>query len=182
MRILLFGATGMIGEGVLRYVLELKDVSEVTAVSRRPLRFQHEKLSVVIEPDMEYLSQRDKLHDFDVCLYCLGVSAVGMSEEEYRRQTVDLTLRVAEQIAPLNAAMIFEYVSGMGAGPESKQMWRRVKGEAEQAVLSFGFRDAYALRPGFISTHAWSYSSPCGRAVCVWDYRAISLAPQKALP
>lgn len=150
MKILLFGATGMIGEGVLRYVLESQHVDEVVAVSRRPLRFEHAKLSVVIEPDMEHLSQREKLSGFDLCLYCLGVSAVGMSEVEYRKQTIDLTIRIAEQITPLNPAMIFEFVSGEGAGPNAKQMWRRVKAEAEQAVLQFGFRDAYAIRPGFI--------------------------------
>jgi uncharacterized protein YbjT (DUF2867 family) len=150
MKILLFGATGMIGEGVLRYVLESQRVSQVTAVTRRPLSFQHDKLSVVIEQNMEHLSQLDELHPFDVCLYCLGVSAVGMSEEKYRQQTIDLTMRIVEQIAPLNPSMVFEYVSGSGAGADSKQMWRRVKGEAEQAVLAFGFHDAYILRPGFI--------------------------------
>lgn len=114
------------------------------------MSFHHDKLSVLIERDMAHFTQPGTLCGFDVCLYCLGVSAVGMSEAEYRQQTIDLTIRIIEQIAPLNPSMIFEYVSGSGAGPNSKQMWRRVKGEAEQAVLAFGFHDAYILRPGFI--------------------------------
>lgn len=150
MKILLFGATGMVGEGVLRYLLASGQASAICAVSRRPLRLNHPKLTVVIEADMEHLTQLDMLRGFDVCLYCLGASAVGMSEAEYRRVTCDLTITVAKQIAPLNPSMTFEFVSGTGAGPQAKQMWRRVKGEAEVAVLNFGFRDAYVVRPGFI--------------------------------
>lgn len=150
LRVLLFGGTGMIGGGVLRALLSMQEVDAITSVSRTAAPLQHPKLTQVLEKDMEHMSQTERISNFDVCLFCLGATSVGMSEEQYRRLTVDLTLSIAKQIAPLNPKMIFEYVSGERAGDDAKQMWRRVKGEAERAVLQFGFYDAYIVRPGFI--------------------------------
>jgi uncharacterized protein YbjT (DUF2867 family) len=161
MNILLFGATGMVGDGVLRWLIASPKVSRVVAVSRRGLLnahnafavrlpIQHPKLETVIEADVFHLLNVDALKDFDACFFCLGVSSVGMGAEEYRRITYDLTLAVARQLLPGNPRMVFEYISGEGTDSNSGQKWARVKAETEAALSKMGFRDAYALRPGFI--------------------------------
>jgi uncharacterized protein YbjT (DUF2867 family) len=150
MNILLFGATGMVGDGVLRWLVASPKVSRVVAVSRKPLVVQHPKLDTVIEPDMFRLQQLDSLRDFDACFFCLGVSSVGMLPEDYRRLPYHLTVSVARQLLPGNPRMVFEYISGEGTDANSRQKWSRVKAETETALLNVGFRDAYALRPGFI--------------------------------
>lgn len=150
MKILLFGATGLVGDGILRWLITSPRVGRVVAVSRRPPFVQHSKLEVVIEEDMFQLRNIDGLKGFHACFFCLGASSVGMSEAGYRRLTVDLTLAVARQLAPGNPRMVFELISGAGAGSGAGQMWRRVKGEAEDALLALGLHDAYALRPAFI--------------------------------
>lgn len=150
MKVLLFGATGMVGDGVLRWLLASPKVESVAAVSRKPLPVQHTKLETVIEADMFRLQHLDALRDFDACFFCLGASSVGMSAEDYRRLTYDLTLAVALQLRPGNPRMVFEYISGEGTDANSRQSWARVKAETETALLNMGFRDAYAIRPGFI--------------------------------
>lgn len=150
MKILLFGATGMVGEGVLRWRIASPKASRVVAVSRKPLAVQHPKLEAVIEPDMSHLQHVNTLWDFDACFFCLGASSVGMSPEDYRRLTYDLTVAVARQLLPGNPRMVFEYISAEGTDAKSQQRWAQVKAETETAVLNMGFRDAYALRPGFI--------------------------------
>ena len=150
MKILLFGATGMVGDGVLRWLIASHTVSRVVAVSRRALLVKHPKLQTVVEPDMFHLKNLDTLRDFDACFFCLGASSVGMSPEDYRRLTYDLTLAVARQLLPGNPRMVFEYISGEGTDANSRQNWARVKAETETALLNMGFRDAYAIRPGFI--------------------------------
>lgn len=150
MNILLFGATGMVGEGVLRWLVGSPKVTRVVAVSRKPLSVQYPKLETVLETDMFRLLHLDLLRDFDACFFCLGASSVGMSPEDYRRLTYDLTLAVARQLLPGNPRMVFEYISGEGTDANSRQNWARVKAETETALLNMGFRDAYAVRPGFI--------------------------------
>src|SRR5215831_17921692 len=115
MRVILFGATGMVGQGVLRECLLDPDVSEVLAVGRTATGTSHAKLREEIVPNVAELSEcESKLSGFDACFFCLGVSSVGMSEPDYRRVTYDLTLAVAPTLARLNPAMIFVYVSGAG--------------------------------------------------------------------
>jgi uncharacterized protein YbjT (DUF2867 family) len=151
LNILLFGATGMVGDGVLRWLISLSKVERVVASSRKPLTLQHAKLAVVVvEEDMFQLQHTDALRDFDACFFCLGASSVGMSTADYRRLTFDLTISVARQLLPSNPRMVFEYISGEGTSSESRQAWARVKAETEATLLAMGFRDAYALRPGFI--------------------------------
>jgi uncharacterized protein YbjT (DUF2867 family) len=150
MNILLFGATGLVGDGVLRWLIASPKVSRVVAVSRRPLVVQHPKLEVVIEPDMFHLQHVDTLRGLDACFFCLGAGSVGMSPEDYRRLTYDLTVAVAAQFLPGNPRMVFQYISGEGTDAKSRQRWAQVKAETETALLNMGFRDAYALRPGFI--------------------------------
>ena len=150
MNILLFGATGMVGDGVLRWLIASPKVSRVVAVSRKPLAVKHPKLETIIEADMFHLQHLIELRDFDACLFCLGASSVGMSPEEYRRLTHHLTVSVARQLLPGNPRIVFEYISGEGTDAKSRQRWAQVKAETETALLNMGFGDAYALRPGFI--------------------------------
>jgi uncharacterized protein YbjT (DUF2867 family) len=150
MNILLFGATGMVGDGVLRWLIASSKVSRVVAVSRKPVSQQHPKLEALIEADMFHLKHLGELRDFDACFFCLGVSSVGMTAEAYRGLTYDLTVAVARQLLPGNPHMVFEYISGEGTDAHSRQRWAQVKAETETALLNLGFRDAYALRPGFI--------------------------------
>jgi len=150
MNILLFGATGMVGDGVLRWLIASPQVNRVVAVSRKALLVKHPKLETVIEQDMFHLQHVDVLQGFDACFFCLGASSVGMAPHAYRRLTFDLTLAVARQLLPGNPRMVFEYISGEGTDANSRQRWARVKAETEAALFEIGFRDAYALRPGFI--------------------------------
>lgn len=153
MKVLLFGATGMVGQGVLRECLLDPDVREVLVVGRRATGQQHEKLRERVLPDVADLSAVEPdLQGFDACLFCLGVSSAGMTEERYTRLTYDLTLAVAGTLAGLNPGMTFIYVSGMGtdSSERGRTMWARVKGRTENALLRLPFRAAYLFRPGFI--------------------------------
>jgi uncharacterized protein YbjT (DUF2867 family) len=153
MRILLFGATGMVGQGVLRECLLDPDIGDVLAVGRSATGQRHPKLREVVRPDLLDLEEiADELTGFDACFFCLGVTSLGMTEERYRQVTYDLTLSVARTLAPLNPAMTFVYVSGMGTDSSGlgRSMWARVKGETENALLRLPFRAAYMFRPAAI--------------------------------
>ena len=153
MRVLLFGATGMVGQGVLRECLLDPDVSEVLIVGRSALGKDgtNPRLRELIVPDVAELSAIEpQLFGFDACFFCLGVSSVRMSEADYRRVTYDLTLAVAKTLARLNPAMTFVYVSGAGTNVAGRSMWARVKGETENALLGLPFK-AVMFRPGFIA-------------------------------
>jgi uncharacterized protein YbjT (DUF2867 family) len=152
MRVLLFGATGMVGQGVLRECLLDDRVTDVLCVGRTPTGQRHAKLREVVTPDLFDLSDvDDAFAGYDACFFCLGVSSAGMREADYRRVTFDLTLSVARPLAEANPQMTFVYVSGAGTSSDgqSRMMWARVKGETENAVLALPFR-GYAMRPGFI--------------------------------
>ena len=152
MKALLFGATGMVGQGVLLACLDDPDITEVLVVGRSPVRQQHAKLTEILRPDLFDLGPvADRLTGYDACFFCLGVSSVGMKEGSYRHLTYDLTLTIAETIAPLNPGMAFEYISGEGTdtSEQGRTMWARVKGATENAVLALPFT-GYAIRPGFI--------------------------------
>jgi uncharacterized protein YbjT (DUF2867 family) len=150
MNILLFGATGMVGDGVLRWLVDSPKVDRIVAVSRRPLDVRDPKLETVIEADMFRLHHLGRLKDFDACFFCLGASSVGMSKANYRRLTYDMTIAVARQLLAGNPNMVFEYISGEGTDANSRQAWARVKAETEDALAKMGFRAAYGVRPGFI--------------------------------
>lgn len=153
MRVLLFGATGMIGQGVLRECLLAADVQEVVAVGRTPLTLEHPKLHQVLHADMLDLQALENLlQGFDACFFCLGVSSAGMNETRYTHLTYDLTLVAASTLARLNPQMTFIYVSGAGADSSetSQSMWARVKGKTENALLRLPFKAVYVFRPGLI--------------------------------
>jgi uncharacterized protein YbjT (DUF2867 family) len=150
-RMILFGATGMVGQGVLRECLLDDGVSEVLSVGRSCSGITDGKASEILLKDLYDLSGiEEQLRGYDACFFCLGVSSAGMKEADYRRVTYDLTLDVAKTLVRLNPGMVFEYVSGAGTNLKSRQMWARVKGETEEALLGLGFRQAYMLRPGYI--------------------------------
>ena len=152
MNVVLFGATGMVGAGVLTECLEDPRVRSVLVVGRHPCGVVHPKLREVIRSDFfEYSDLRADLEVRDACFFCLGVSAAGMTEAAYRRLTYDLTLSAAKALADLNPGLTFCYVSGEGTdGTESGRfMWARVKGKTENDLLQLPFK-AYMFRPGFI--------------------------------
>jgi uncharacterized protein YbjT (DUF2867 family) len=150
MRVILFGATGMLGQGVLRECLLAPDVESVLSVGRAPTGQRHDKLREIVHRDFTDFSPIEaELSGLDACFFCLGVSSAGMSESEYRRVTYDFTLAAARVLAKRNPQLTFVYVSGQGTNADGRAMWARVKGETENALLAMPFR-AYLLRPGFI--------------------------------
>ena len=153
MKVILFGATGMVGQGVLRECLLAPDVEQVLAVGRRATGQQHEKLRELVHENLtDYSSVEDRLTGHDACFFCLGVSSAGMSEADYRRVTYDLALAAARTLVKLNPGMTFVFVSGAGTDSTGKgrSMWARVKGETENALLQLPFKAAYMFRPAFI--------------------------------
>lgn len=153
MKVIIFGATGMIGRGVLRECLLDSEIAAVLTVGRSATGLRHEKLKELVHKDLQDLSAvEDDLSGYDACFFCLGVSSVGMKEEEYRRVTYDITMAVARTLAKLNAGMTFIYVSGSGTDSteQGRVMWARVKGRTENALLRLPFKAAYMFRPAYI--------------------------------
>jgi len=153
MKVLIFGATGMIGQGVLRECLMDSGIERVQTVGRTGTGVEHPKLREVVHRDLwNYSSIETDLSGFDACFCCLGVSSVGMKEADYRRVTYELTMAAAESLARLNPRMTFVYVSGAGtdSSERGRSMWARVKGQTENALLRLPFHAAYMFRPGII--------------------------------
>jgi uncharacterized protein YbjT (DUF2867 family) len=153
MKIILFGATGMVGQGVLRECLLDPKIESVLSVGRAPTGRADAKLRELVHKDMyHYADVEDQLRGYDACFFCLGVSSAGMAEADYRRLTYDLTMAAAETLAKLNPDMTFIYVSGMGTDSteQGRSMWARVKGATENALLRLPFAAAYMFRPGVI--------------------------------
>ena len=154
MKILIFGASGMVGQGVLLASLTAVDVTHVVTVGRGSLAQTHDKLSKIEHLNLMDLSSiEDQLTGFDACFFCLGVSSGGMTQDAYTKLTYDLTLSVANTLARLNPRMTFTYVSGSGTDSSENGgvMWARVKGRTENALLKLPFKAAYMFRPGIIA-------------------------------
>ena len=149
MRVLLLGATGMVGQGVLRECVAAPDVSEVVAIVRSPLERVQAKLTEMQHRDFFNWSDVN-LSGFDACFFCLGVSSLGKSEADYRHVTYDLTMSLAEVLVKESPQAVFVYVSGAGTNAQSKQMWARVKGATENALMAMPFRGVYCFRPAYI--------------------------------
>lgn len=153
MKVLMFGATGMVGQGVLRECLLDAGIELVQTVGRTGTGIAHPKLRDVVLPDLFRCADiESELLGFDACFYCLGVSSVGVPEPEYERLTYSLTMAVAETLSRLNPAMTFVFVSGAGADSSERGplMWARVKGKTENALQRLPFRAAFAFRPAAI--------------------------------
>jgi len=150
MKVILFGATGMLGQGVLRECLLDPGVEEVLSIGRRPTGERHEKLHELLHQDFtDFAPIAGALSGYDACFFCLGISSAGMREAAYRRITYDMTMAAARVLTRLNPEMTFIYVSGAGTDAGGRLMWARVKGETENALLALPFR-AYIFRPAFV--------------------------------
>ena len=153
LKIILTGATGMVGEGVLLECLSNTQVDEVLSISRRMAGRQHPKLKEYLIPDFLQLDGNDKmLQGFDACFFCAGVSSLGMKEDQYRLMTYDTTLHFARAVLQQNPQMTFIYVSGKStdSSEQGRQMWARVKGKTENDLMKVGFKKVYNFRPGFM--------------------------------
>lgn len=153
MKAILFGASGMIGKGVLLECLDHPQVEQVLAVGRSKVETEHPKLRQIIHQDFtDFSGIESELKGYDACFFCLGISAAGMKEADYRKITYDFTMAAAKTLHKLNPEMIFTYVSGQGTDSTEKgrMMWARVKGKVENNLLALGFKRAVMFRPGVI--------------------------------
>ncbi|WP_416865000.1 MAG: NAD-dependent epimerase/dehydratase family protein [Imperialibacter sp.] len=151
--VIVTGASGMVGEGVMHECLNHPDVEKVLVIGRKPCGTTHPKLTEIIHKDFFDLTPiADQTKGYNACYFCLGVSSVGMKEPEYKKLTYDLTLHAAELLARLNPDMTFCYVSGAAtdSSEKGKSMWARVKGKTENDLLKLPFKAAYMFRPGYM--------------------------------
>ena len=153
LNVILTGATGMVGEGVLHECLGHDEVQAVLVINRKPCGVSHPKLKEIIHADFFNLAEiQNQLGGYNTCLFCLGVSSVGMKEPEYYRMTYILTMNFAETVLKQNPGMIFCYISGASTDTSEKgrMMWARVKGKTENDLMRLAFKKAYNFRPGII--------------------------------
>ena len=153
MKAVIFGATGMVGQGVLRECLLDPEVGQVVSVVRTASGQTDAKLREVVHGNFtDFSGIESELSGCDACFFCLGVSSAGMTENEYTRVTYDITLAAARTLVRASPGMTFEYISGQGADSSEKgrSMWARVKGRTENVLLALPFNAAYMFRPGFI--------------------------------
>lgn len=153
MKVIVTGATGMVGKGVLLECLDHSEVTKVISISRRSSEITHPKLNEIIHKDFSsFTSLEEQLKGTDACYACMGVSSAGMKEDQYHLMTYEFTLALATTLFKLNPKMTFNYVSGQGTDSSEKgrTMWARVKGKTENELLTLGFAQAYMFRPGGI--------------------------------
>lgn len=152
-RAILFGGTGMVGEGVLHEALNDAAVESILVVGRRSCNIKHQKLNEVLHNDFyDYTTILDRLRGHNACFFCLGVTSLGKTEHEYRRLMYDLTMAAARALSQLNPEMVFCYISGAGTDSteQGRSMWARVKGKTENDLMRLPFKAVYAFRPGYI--------------------------------
>lgn len=150
LRVILTGATGMVGEGVLHECLDNPLVAEILLLSRKLSGVTHPKITELIHADFNDLSAvESQLKNYDACFFCMGVSSIGLTEEEYKPLTYDITLHVASTLARLNPGLNFCYVSGAGTDSSEKgrNMWARVKGKTENDLMKLPLKSVYNFRP-----------------------------------
>ena len=153
-KVIVTGATGMVGEGVMHECLQHVDVEQVLIINRRPSGFVHPKLKELVHADFHNLAAiQDQLKGYQACFFCLGVSSVGMKEEEFYKLTYTLTLNFATELSKVNTGLTFCYISGAGTDSteKGKTMWARVKGKTENDLMKLPFKAAYNFRPGALS-------------------------------
>jgi hypothetical protein len=152
-RVIITGATGMVGEGVLQECLLHPDVEKILVINRKPCGVTHTKLQEILHINFYDLSSiEEQMRDYNACFFCLGVSSVGMKEKEYYSLTYTLTMHMAETLSKLNKDMTFCYISGAGTDSSEKGRisWARVKGKTENDLMKLPFKKAFAFRPGFL--------------------------------
>ena len=153
MKVIVTGATGMVGKGVLLECLDHSEITEVLSISRKTTGISHPKLKELIHKDFsEFASVVEELKGYDACYACMGVSSAGMKEEQYTSMTYGFTLALANELQKIDPGKTFNYVSGVGTDSTEKgrSMWARVKGKTENDLLNLGFKQAYIFRPGGI--------------------------------
>jgi nucleoside-diphosphate-sugar epimerase len=169
LKVIITGATGMVGEGVLLECLEHPAIEQVLIVNRRSYGATHPKLKECIVPDFLNLDRfASQLTGYDACFYCAGVSSAGMNEADYTHLTYDITIHFAQTLAGLNPRMTFIYVSGSmtDSSEKGRIMWARVKGKTENALTRLGFKCVYNFRPGFMKAVP-------GQKNLKWYYKAL---------
>lgn len=152
-KVIVTGATGMVGEGVLHECLLHDDVEQVLVINRKPCGESHPKLKEIIHPDFfDFSAIENQLTGYNACFFCLGVSSIGMKEPEYKKLTYDLTMHVAQTLSRKNDNMVFCYVSGTStdSSEKGKLMWARIKGKTENDLMKLPFKKTYNFRPGII--------------------------------
>jgi len=152
-KVIIFGASGMVGRGVLLECLDSDYVESVLIVNRESIGIEHEKLKEVIHKEfLDYSSIEEDLKGYNACFWTLGISAIGISEDKYRQITYNFTLKAAELLVRLNPGSTFCYVSGAGTDSTEKgrSMWARVKGKTENAIMALPFKASFMFRPGYI--------------------------------
>ena len=150
---IIFGATGMIGQGVLIECLEHPDVKNILVVGRRSIGFKNEKIrEIIIDDFLDYSAVENEFAEFNACFYCLGISSAGISPDTYNLITYEYTVKAGEALARANSHMIVCFISGAGTDDKekSRMMWARVKGRAENVLKEMNFGDVYLMRPAFI--------------------------------
>ncbi len=150
---IIFGSTGMIGQGLVLECLENPQVESILLINRQPCGMSHKKLKEIIHQDFFDLSSiENEFKNKNTCFFCLGISAVGLDEPAYDKITFDLTINVAKTLLKINPDHTFCYVSGAGTDSSEKgnAMWARVKGKTENALLAMPFKKSYMFRPGYI--------------------------------
>ncbi|AHW59429.1 NAD dependent epimerase/dehydratase family protein [Draconibacterium orientale] len=153
MNVIITGATGMVGKGVLLECLDHESVEKVLVIGRNPVHISHPKLEELIHNDFsDFSTVKEQLAGYDACFQCMGISSVGMKENDFKRVTYDYTLALARELLPLNPKMTITYVSGEGTDSSEKGrvMWARVKGKTENDLIKLGFKQAFMFRPGLI--------------------------------
>ncbi|OJV55457.1 MAG: epimerase [Bacteroidetes bacterium 43-16] len=150
-KVIITGATGMVGEGVLLHCLESSEIESVLVIGRKPLDRVHAKLKQLIVKDFNQLDKvSEPLADYDACFFCAGISSVGMNEQDYTSITYDTTINFARALLAQHPGMVFNYVSGAHTNAQGRQMWQRVKGKTENDLMQLGFKAQYNFRPGFM--------------------------------
>jgi nucleoside-diphosphate-sugar epimerase len=178
--VIITGATGMVGEGVLLECLQNPAIAEVLMLNRRSFDLKHPKLKELIVPNfLEIEKFKDQLTGYDACFFCAGISSIGMNEADYTRVTYDTTLAVANVLARVNPNLVFTFVSGAQTKTQGKQMWQRVKGRTEDDLMKLPFRGQYNFRPGAMKAVA-------GQKNVRWFFKPIislfaAVAPSQTL-
>lgn len=153
MNVIITGATGMVGKGVLLECIDDARVENILLVNRNPIAISHPKMTEIIHKDFTNFSDiQGVFKNYDACFHCMGVSSAGMSEQVYYNLTYTISEALVNSIYKANPNMLFTYVSGAGTDTteQGKTMWARVKGKTENLILNKGFKDAYVFRPGAI--------------------------------
>ncbi len=152
-KVIITGATGMVGKGILLECLDHSEISNVLSIGRNKIGIVHPKLKELVHSDFsDFSSVKDQLTGYDACFYSLGISAAGLTEESYRTISHNYTLNLANNLFENNPDMTFNYVSGEGTDSSEKgrMMWARIKGKTENDLLNLGFKQAFMFRPGAI--------------------------------